>query len=51
MDKLEHYRQIVQKILTEHGQIQPAYGELQITGLPLAKLAKPSREHPAPQLF
>ena len=30
MDKLKHYRQIVQEILTEHSQIKPAYGEIQM---------------------
>jgi hypothetical protein len=30
MDKLEQYRQVVQEILTEHSQIKPAYGEIQI---------------------
>lgn len=30
MDKLEHYRQIVQDILTERSQIQPVYGEIQM---------------------
>jgi len=28
MDKLDVYRQIVQEILTEHGKIQPVYGEI-----------------------
>ena len=27
MDKLEHYRQIIQEILTEHSQVKPVYGE------------------------
>ncbi|MBW4517567.1 MAG: XisI protein [Timaviella obliquedivisa GSE-PSE-MK23-08B] len=30
MDKLNHYRQVVQQILTEHGQIKPAYGEIEM---------------------
>ena len=30
MDKLERYRQIIQEILTEHSQIKPAYGEIQM---------------------
>lgn len=30
MDKLERYRRIVQEVLTEHSQIQPAYGEIQM---------------------
>jgi hypothetical protein len=30
MDKLEHYRQIVQEILTEHSKIQPAFGDIQM---------------------
>jgi hypothetical protein len=30
MDKLERYRQIIQEVLTEHSQIQPAYGEIQM---------------------
>jgi len=28
MDKLEHYRQIIQEILTEHSQAKPVYGEI-----------------------
>jgi XisI protein len=28
MDKLEHYRQLIQEILTEHGQVKPVYGEI-----------------------
>jgi hypothetical protein len=28
MDKLDVYRQIVQEILTEHGKVQPVYGEI-----------------------
>lgn len=28
MDKLEHYRQIIQGILAEHSQLKPAYGEI-----------------------
>jgi hypothetical protein len=28
MDKVTHYRQIIQEILTEHSQIIPVYGEL-----------------------
>lgn len=30
MDKLEHYRQIIQEVLTEHSQIKPAYGEIKM---------------------
>ncbi len=30
MDKLSHYRQLVQEILTAHGQIQPAYGDIEM---------------------
>jgi hypothetical protein len=30
MDKLTQYRQAIQDILTEHSQIQPAYGEIQM---------------------
>ena len=30
MDKISHYRQIVQDILTAHGQIQPVYGEIEM---------------------
>ncbi|WNZ22702.1 XisI protein [Leptolyngbya sp. NK1-12] len=30
MDKLKHYRQIIQEVLTEHSQIKPAYGEIQM---------------------
>jgi hypothetical protein len=30
MDKLERYRRIVQEVLTEHSQIKPAYGEIQM---------------------
>jgi hypothetical protein len=30
MDKLTHYRQAIQEILTAHSQIQPAYGEIQM---------------------
>ena len=30
MDKLDHYRQIIQEILTEHSQIKPVYGEIQM---------------------
>jgi len=28
MDKLEHYRQVIQEILTEHSQVKPVYGEI-----------------------
>ena len=28
MDKLDGYRQIVREILTEHGKVQPVYGEI-----------------------
>jgi hypothetical protein len=28
MDKLEHYCQIIQEILTEHSQVKPVYGEI-----------------------
>ena len=28
MDKLDGYRQIVREILTEHGTVQPVYGEI-----------------------
>ncbi len=30
MDKLTQYRQAIQAILTEHSQIKPAYGEIQM---------------------
>jgi hypothetical protein len=30
MDKLERYRQTIQEVLTEHSQIKPAYGEIQM---------------------
>jgi hypothetical protein len=30
MDKLERYRHIIQEVLTEHSQIRPAYGEIQM---------------------
>jgi XisI protein len=30
MDKLSYYRQVVQEILTEHGQIKPVYGEIEM---------------------
>jgi XisI protein len=30
MDKLEHYRQAVEEILTEHSHIKPAYGEIEM---------------------
>lgn len=30
MDKVEHYRQIVQSILLAHSQIQPAYGDIEM---------------------
>ncbi|MEE3716163.1 XisI protein [Tumidithrix elongata RA019] len=30
MDKLEQYRQTVKEILTEHSQIKPVYGEIQM---------------------
>jgi XisI protein len=30
MDKISSYRQIIQDILTAHGQIQPAYGEIEM---------------------
>lgn len=30
MDNLNHYRQVVQQILTEHSQIKPAYGEIEM---------------------
>lgn len=30
MNKLNHYQQLVQNILTEHAQIQPAYGEIEM---------------------
>jgi hypothetical protein len=30
MDKVSSYRQIIQDILTAHGQIQPAYGEIEM---------------------
>jgi hypothetical protein len=30
MDKLNHYRQIIQDILTAHGQIKPVYGEIEM---------------------
>lgn len=33
MDKVNQYRQIVQEILVEHSQIQPAYGEIEMAVL------------------
>jgi XisI protein len=30
MDKVSHYRQIVLEILTDRGQIQPVYGEIEM---------------------
>ncbi|MCU0548033.1 MAG: XisI protein [Leptolyngbya sp. Prado105] len=30
MDKINHYRQIIQEILIAHSQIQPAYGEIEM---------------------
>jgi XisI protein len=30
VDKISHYRQIVQEILIAHSQIQPAYGEIEM---------------------
>lgn len=30
MDKVAHYRQIIQEILTAHSQIRPAYGEIEM---------------------
>jgi hypothetical protein len=30
MDKLGQYRQIIQDVLTAHGQIQPVYGEIEM---------------------
>ena len=30
MDKLTHYRKVIQELLTEHGQVQPAFGEVQM---------------------
>jgi hypothetical protein len=30
MDRLERYRRIVKEILTEHSQIKPVYGEVQM---------------------
>lgn len=30
MDKVEHYRQIVQATLLAHSQIQPAYGDIEM---------------------
>jgi hypothetical protein len=30
MDKLNHYRQIIQDILTAHSQIKPAYGDIEM---------------------
>ncbi|MDJ1183221.1 XisI protein [Roseofilum casamattae] len=30
MDKLEHYRQLVQELLAERSKVQPAYGEIQM---------------------
>ncbi|HAG85080.1 MAG TPA: XisI protein [Cyanobacteria bacterium UBA12227] len=30
MDKITHYRQIIQEILTAHSQIQPAYGDIEM---------------------
>lgn len=30
MDKISHYRQIIQDILTAHGQIKPVYGEIEM---------------------
>lgn len=33
MDKVGQYRQIVEKILLEHSQVQPAYGEIEMAVL------------------
>lgn len=33
MDKLDRYRQFIQQILTEHSQIKPAYGEIEMQTL------------------
>jgi XisI protein len=33
MDKLERYRQFIRQILIEHGQIKPAYGEIEMQTL------------------
>lgn len=30
MDKMSHYRQIVQEIILAHSQIKPAYGEIEM---------------------
>ncbi|MBC6481692.1 MAG: XisI protein [Hormoscilla sp. GM7CHS1pb] len=30
MDKIEGYRQIIQEIMTEHSQMKPAYGDIQM---------------------
>jgi hypothetical protein len=30
MDKVDQYRQVIQEILLEHSQIQPAYGEIEM---------------------
>jgi hypothetical protein len=30
MDKVSQYRQIIQEVLLEHSQIQPAYGEIEM---------------------
>jgi XisI protein len=30
MDKLSHYRQIIQDILTAHSQLKPVYGEIEM---------------------
>jgi XisI protein len=33
MDKVSNYRQIIQDILTAHGQIQPVYGDIEMQTL------------------
>jgi XisI protein len=30
MDKVSQYRQIIQSVLTEHGQVRPAYGDIEM---------------------
>jgi XisI protein len=30
MDKMTHYRQIIEKILGDHGQIKPVYGDIEM---------------------
>lgn len=37
MDKLDHYRQIIQKIVTKHAQYRPSHGQIETT--PICDLA------------